>query len=339
MRAAIVLVVLVVTVACGYVPRSTAVVSPAPSFVPWLPLPTSGVIPQAPSPSPAPPAPIPAGTPECPAGQLDVALGTGSGATGHLNIPIWLRNRGSTECFLQGYPDVTILDAAGRSLAQAIGSGQRGTFFDYPDWVVPILMRTGTAFATTPYTAPPQGQARFNIEWYDCSYPTAAKLLIDLPDRKGEMTLDFPVKGAYYATCDGAGPKSSLTRGMFTPTGIDWPPLPNYLPVTIALDVPASVAHGSSLTYFVTLANTGSVDYRLSPCPDYVEFVADKQGFAQYRLNCSGAGGHIAPDASARFEMKIQVPRSMPAGITRLQWGLLDFRIGSLPATATIAIT
>lgn len=109
--------------------------------------------------------------------------------------------------------------------------------------------------------------------------------------------------------------------------------------MTKTLDVSASVARGSTLTYFVTLTNTGSVDYFLSPCPDYMEFVADKRGFAQYGLNCEGAGGHIAPGSSARFEMRWKVPASMPVGATQLEWALLDFRIGAPPVLATLTIT
>src|SRR5207245_1212734 len=126
---------------CG--PRTVAT-SSTRDYVPWLPLHTTGVYPQAPTPSPLAPVPIPAGTQPCKASQLEAASMDGGGATGHMNTPVGVRDRSSVACYLVGYPDITIVDSAGRTLAQAAGVHDRGTFFD--SWPpVQVLMQPGTA--------------------------------------------------------------------------------------------------------------------------------------------------------------------------------------------------
>ena len=107
--------------------------------------------------------------------------------------------------------------------------------------------------------------------------------------------------------CDAGGVPSGLTRGQFNPTGIQWPPEPTYLSDTIAIHAPARVKAGSTLVYYVSIANTSNLDYRLNPCPDYNEFLGPKVVIESYRLNCTPVA-HIAPASMVTFEMRMKIP-------------------------------
>ncbi len=320
----------------GLVPRPASV-----DYVPWLALTPSRVFPQAPTPSPAPPVPIPTDTQPCKAAQLEGELFGSSAATGHINTPIAFRNKDSSACYLQGYPDVTILDGAGKTLAQAAGPQRGETFFgDGP--AVQVLMQPGTSplpTAFSPGQRASQGQGWMNVEWYDCRSTVAAQMSINLPDAGGALTIAYRFNAPYSPACDGSGfPTVGLLRGPVSPAGYDWPPGPVYLTVNLAMSVPASARHGSTLVYFVTLSNTSSTDYILDPCPDYAEFLGGKQLFATYRLNCAPAG-HISPGSSIKFEMRFVLPSSLPPGSNELTWSLYDGRLSIPVAHATIDIT
>lgn len=113
----------------------------------------AGRSPLCPAPPASPPILVPAATPPCNAGQLE-AVGTfGGAATGHVNHPIILRNRGSSACSLAGYADVSVVAASGGLLAEASGLANRGTFFA-DDPVVPVLLEPGTALLTAGAMAP-----------------------------------------------------------------------------------------------------------------------------------------------------------------------------------------
>jgi len=329
LRRAVLAVCVVLLVACG--PRPAATSSTA-EYVPWLPLHTTGVYLMPPSPSPAPPVPIPAGTPICQAAQLEAAaIGGYAASGGNVDSPVALRDTGSTACYLEGYPGVTILDAAGRSLAQAIGSANRGTYF--PEWPEgQVLLQPGTP----PLPRPPfagqtgmlsRGQAVFNMQWWDCRHPMAAKLSIDLPNASGNLTTPYPSNASYNPICDSKiQPAGTVTRGAIGPAGYWWPPDPAYLKMDMVISAPPSVRRGSTLVYYVTLKNASGTDYRLDPCPDYTEILGGKVAVAEYQLNCSPAG-HIAPGTSVKFEMRLTIPSSVPIGPNELMWALNDGRL------------
>src|SRR5438105_6256056 len=194
-------------VACGSLSlrQQATVASPTPSYVPWLPLTRSAGYPQPPPATPTPPVAIPAGTSSCRASDLDAVWLRASAATGgNVDTPILIRNRGSRSCSLEGYPDVTVLDSAGRSLATATGDGNRGTYF--PEWPeLPVLLVPGTPVlpkAPTPGFAPARGQAVVQVQWWDCRGPTASRLSLSLPGAGGVLNLAFAFKAPYYPTCD-----------------------------------------------------------------------------------------------------------------------------------------
>jgi hypothetical protein len=319
---------------CG----SHGVRSASADYIPWLPLKATGQYPQAPSPTPTAPVAIPSGTPVCPAGQLQAAGGGGGGATGHTNAPVTFRNDSSRDCYLQGYPDIRIFDSGGRLLAQAVGSANRGTFFE-DEPAFQVLMVAGTARLSSTEPAP-RGQAFMNIEWFECRGARASSLSIDMPDGGGSLTIPYSVSSGYSPICDSTGshPTGGLTRGPLSPAGYQWPPDPTYLTVGISISAPASVKRGTTLVYYVTLHNASQTDYRLDPCPDYVELMRFKKPVADYQLNCVPIG-HIAAGASAKFEMRMVIPSDVSPGPNDLTWALTDGRLALPYADTAIDIT
>lgn len=334
------MVVLLVSVGCAAVNVHTAVgPSPSPGYVPWLPLAADpSVFPQAPPAPPSPPIPIPPGTQPCQASQLDAAYFISSAATGgNLDSPVRFRNHSPVYCYLEGYPDLTLLDARGSVLATSAGAASRGTYFpDGPD--VPVLMVPGTAALAFTGNPAPSGQAYLNVQWYDCSRPSAAGLSISLPQSGGTLTIPYAVTASYYPTCDTDKTSRAFLRGLFNPSGIEWPPGPAYITLNVTIHAQASVKRGSTLDYFVEIQNTSNVDYALSPCPDYDEFLGAKQGWASYRLNCRPVG-HIAPGAGVKFEMRLAVPSTLSSGPSTVTWVLVDGRVAIPHPSAAIAIT
>ena len=325
---------------CGRAPASTSSGSRS-AVVPWLPRPAAHLFPEPPSPSPRSPIPVPAGTPLCGAGQLEAASTFDGAATGHINLPVILRNRGASACSLEGYADVSIVDASGGLLAQAVGAAGRGTFFqDGP--MVPVLMEPSTA-PLTPGEAVQwrgdRGQAWMNLEWYDCQHRQSARVFVDLPAGGGRISAPFSFTAPYSPVCDspGHGADSGVSRGPLSPSGLAWPPAPAVITVAVSISAPASVRRGSTLRYTAALRNESPGQYRLDPCPDYVEILGEKQAASSYQLNCSPVGV-LLPGGSVIFEMRLAVPAALAAGTTRLSWTLLDGRLATPTATTIVSV-
>jgi Protein of unknown function (DUF4232) len=350
--AAAALVVVLASAACAAQPTAGpsaqpgAKPAPAASSIAWLPLPAAHRYPTAPTPpaTPRPPIPVPPGTPTCQASQLQGEQEGGGAATGNVNLPIVVRNRGAAACVLAGWADVAILDGRGRVLAAAAGRANRGTFFnDWPE--VAVLLRPDTPpLPARPGFGQPgsHGQAVMNLSWYDCRQPQAAVLMLDLPAAGGRLRVPFDRRGAYSAACDnpeaGAKPAGWVVRGPLSPAGFTWPPAPRYLDVRVAIHVPAAVRRGATLAYQVSLTNRDHGSYRLDPCPDYNEFLGRKDVVASYQLNCRPVGA-IAPGERVTFQMRLAIPATAATGANRLIWGLSDGRIAAPVATAPLTIT
>ena len=184
-----------------------------------------------------------------------------------------------------------------------------------------------------------RGQQTFmNLSWYDCHHPQASQFAVDLPDNGGRVMVKFAVAGGYYMLCDSDPNYRALSRGPFGPVGIDWPPGPRYIATEITVTAPAQVKAGSTLEYFVTVKNVDTIDYVLSPCPNYVELLGPKIKVAEYALNCAPVG-RIGPSISVTFEMRMPITKTITAGDYRLEWALSDGRITGQPASTEIAVT
>ena len=346
------LVVVVASAACagqrtaGPSAQPGARPSPPASSIAWLPLPAAHRHPTAPTPpaTPRPPIPVPPGTPACQASQLEGASAGEAAATGKVNMPIVVRNRGAAACVLAGWADLTILDGRGRVLAVAAGRASRGTFFaDWPEVAVLLQPNTPPLPARPGFGQPRRrGQAVMNLSWYDCRQPQAAVLVMDLPAAGGRLRVPFDRKGAYSPACDnpeaGAKPAGWVVRGPLSPAGFTWPPEPRYLDIGVGIHVPAAVRRGSTLAYQVTLTNRDHGSYRLDPCPDYNEFLGRKDVVASYQLNCQPVGA-IAPGERVTFQMQLAIPATTVTGPNRLIWALLDGRVATPVATAPLTIT
>ncbi len=344
------LVVVLASAACGAQPTAAPSAPPSArpsrsaSAIAWLPLPAAHRYPPAPTPPaiPRPPIPVPPATPACQAGQLEGASAGEGAATGHVNMPIVLRNRGAAACVLAGWADLRILDGHGQVLAAAVGTANRGTFFvDWPKVAVLLTPNTPPLPARPGSGQPPsRGQAVMNLEWYDCRQPQAAVLVMDLPAGGGRLRVPFDRKAAYSPVCDNPGPKpaGTVARGPLSPAGFPWPPAPHYLDVRVGIHAPASVRPGATLAYQVTLTNRDHGSYRLDPCPDYNEFLGRKDVVASYQLNCQPVGA-IAPGQRVTFQMQLAIPSTTATGPNRLIWALLDGRIATPVATAPLTIT
>ena len=322
--------------ACGSVPTA----SEKPSYVPWVALPAQHHYVEAPLASQVPPIPIPAGTRACQASQLEgVNIGM-SGATGNVNMPLLFRNRGSSDCYLEGYPDAAVLAPNGSVLAAGSGATGRGTFFDDGP-VVQVMLKAGTPALPSPgpgYT-PPLGEAFMNFSWYACTPLQANRLALDLPDAGGRLVIPFDMRAYFSAACDGSSSyPPAVFRGPFSPTGVEWPPGYDYLSVTATIGGLTSVQRGKTLVYYVTLRNTSDRDYLLTPCPDYAQFIGPKLGIVEYQLNC-GPVAPIRPGRAVTFEMKFTVPSTAGTGISSLNWSLNDGRLGGAYTRADIEIT
>lgn len=311
--------------------------------VPWLPLPAAHQFVGAPLSSPVPPMPVPAGTPACQASQLEgVSAGEGA-ATGNVDMPLLFRNKSGSECYVEGFAVITVLDAHRNVLAVASDERSKGTFFaDGP--AIPVLARHGTA------ALPPAaqgwglsrgvpGQVFTNFSWYDCREPRAAQLIVGLPGGGGSFTMPFDLSADASPACGGTGGDfRAVSRGPFSPAGVETAPALQYIAVHVTISAPASVHRGQLLTYVVSIQNTSPRDYVMTPCADYNEALQDKLLLATYQLNCSPVG-HIGPGATVTFEMRAQVPVSVRPGPNRLTWNLVDGRLDAPAASAPIAIT
>jgi hypothetical protein len=337
MRRVVGAVACVLLVGCGSVSR----LATAPSaYVPWAPLPARHADIEPPAQG-APPA-IPLGTPPCQPSQLQGILIGRYSAMSNPDAPVVLRNTGSSACFLNGFPDLTIADSSGRVIASVAGSDGMGTYFDSGPTYVAVLMKTNTAPLESAIgwgggQGLQPGQAFFNVEWAGCTVRPASTLYLSLRSGPGRLSIPWNVVPNSPDVCNRDRP---LTRGPFDPTGISWSPDRHLLNVGMTLSIPdRSVARGSTLEYFVTLRNAGREDYPLDPCPDYWESVIAIKSSAFYALNCAPVETIHAGD-SRTFEMEFPVSFDTPVGPTALLWDLPDPRIISREsAEAPITIT
>jgi hypothetical protein len=259
-----------------------------------------------------------------------------------VDMPLLFRNRSVADCFLEGYPDVTVVDADGNVLARSAGDKNRGTFFaDGP--VVAALARHGTAALPKAGAHVDAfgalGQVYMNFSWYDCRQPHATQLRIDLPDNGGRFFVPFRVTGYVSAACrPDRSDFDDAFRGPFSPSGVEWPPGPDYINMKVTIDAPIVAKPGTRVTYFVTITNAGNRDYVLDPCPDYSEGLNMKQLVATYQLNCA-AVGKIAPGAKATFQMELDLPKEPLVDHNQLTWWLVDGRVDGASGYSPLRIS
>jgi len=306
---------------CGPLHPLAAASTPA-GTIPWKALAAD----LTPMPAASPQAmPVPPGTPACIARELaGVALGS-QGATGHVIASFAFVGTGTSDCYLDGTPTLTVLDGAGRALPFLA----RVPFFP-PDVTGPQRVSPGPL--PDPHAALKYGQASLTIDWV--SQPeaclgqagvTVATAVIAIPGG-GSLTIAMPQAPQAY-TCQGLGVGNFESPTM----PVEPPPVPD-LPA-VKLGIQTGAIPGKPFEYLVTLTNDAKQPMNLaSNCPNYEEeMFADVVngspplgGKHLFMLNCAPAGT-LAPGASRVFQMIFDVPADATPGTYTIVF-LLGYR-------------
>jgi len=269
--------------------------------VPWL---DATVPPYTPSPvTPTARAVAPA----CRGAHLELAGVATEGAAGRAGTFVKIGNAGDSRCTLSGTPDLTGLDGTGARVRIPVESG---TSFDERD------THPG------PATIDPGEWAVVSIETSgSCDGPSGAattyrQVQIRFPDRTA-----FDIADELSSSCPFRG-------GTWYPAVPPVPEPPEPWPTLRArLDgIPAAVRAGESFDYVVELANAGSAEVTLDPCPAYTEVLGRFVG--DYQLDCDTVSA-IPAGGTVRFAMRLDVGANAPAGLMKLWWGLHGSGVGA----------
>lgn len=90
------------------------------------------------------------------------------------------------------------------------------------------------------------------------------------------------------------------------------------------LDVPKASRSGNLLHYTVTLTNPTDHVVSLEPCPTYTQslYANGASASTSFLLNCNANRNQIAPRASVRFSMQLDIPTNFSAANAKLSWTL-----------------
>lgn len=254
---------------------------------------------------PSPP-PSPADARGCRPGDLTVStprpVGAAAGMTG---IEILFTNHSATACLLKGHPTVGGVSKDGSTTPLKVGRtsfiGDLGPAANLKHGQAAAVNVTGSDMCTA------------IIHGHHAIYPA---LRIRLP---GPGSVTAPGRG-FDAMCG----VSVSPFGVLNPTLTD----PPVSPLTAAITAPPAARRGQTLAYAVTLTNTTSTDYPLTPCPTYDEYILDTAGGhamlieTNFHLNCATVQ-HIGAHQSERYQMELALPATMPpAASTKFGWQL-----------------
>jgi hypothetical protein len=291
---------------------SSVLTDPTPSTapdgrVPWLALP----VPTMPTPAGTSPSPL-ATARECGRNDVELADTSSDGAAGHVYTDVVVRNASASACTLSGAPGFSSLSGnAGSSGGGVTHDGSKG-----PD-------------GQTPATIKPQQVAHVTLDAQHGCYSTERTYThVELVLKDG-YTVAIP--DTLTSTCPlVVSDWYVVPSEVGTANGGQQP----FEHLTAAIEgAPLTVDPGSTLDYTVVLTNRGTRSVSVSPCPAYTERLTDGTHTADvgYGLNCAGWNGMLAPDASVRLQMKIDVPTGMSQPTT-FTWALGDHSTGMVIA-------
>jgi hypothetical protein len=331
LRVPVLLAIALIASSCGAVTNTGVASQPTP--VPWIG--TKPVSMLMPTPSPTP---IPPGTQGCRADQLKAVFsGSGAATGGQLTGSIVFGNRTGVPCVLNGVPGVQLFDAHGKQIPLTVSEST-----DPPSRVVLVQANTADLEAQ-PIKA---GRVWVMIIWptHDpatgaCSPapPLGTVLGFQLPGGASSLRVPIvdPRNGVTVAACGGY---LSVTPFQATAAPETTPPADPVHSIAITLNVPQSVAAGTTLHYTVGLRNGGVQPFVFpADCPVYGEWVP---GFAKdfYVLNCRPVHS-IQPGQTQNFAMELAVPRTTTPGGYTLYWNFafgIDLRT---PGKASVTVT
>jgi len=254
--------------------------------------------------------------PACQASQLRGTLGLqGGGFAGVLIGPLTVTNVGSTPCALVGVPKLSL---AGATSTWSLRRGPQQNSYDPLTPVQSSLRALAPGRSAATYLTWSgwcgRGSSR---EGGNPGQPPRAMVLS--PPGGGRVSLTSDPRAHQMPTPDACPPGggSSLAASRFVPIVPQGGPS-SALPLQARIVPIGAVRRGTWLSFAVVLRNRGAKPFSFGrSCPAYYE------GFGlrptAYILNCHGVGP-IAPHRSARFAMRVLVPRH--AHLNTLTWTL-----------------
>jgi hypothetical protein len=274
---------------------------PTADIVPW-----SSETPQ-PFITPAPAAPSDAAA--CAVDQVSAGVAGWQGATGSMLGGFLIWNTSGEPCRLTGRPSIAIRDATGHRLAV--------TNIPAPEPPLRPIVLPANQPAPVLFEEAPGGLAQVTIQWFNwCGADPAEPMSLAITLPEGGV-LQTPVVMGGVPRCDEASTGSSVSVAAFGATPGPSPSDPAAVPaeaLKVALEVPDQATAGQTLHYVIALTNPTASAIGLRPCPAYMERVNAVGGgvAVDYLLDCAGVPT-IAPGASVRFAMELDIPASMPS--------------------------
>jgi len=255
-----------------------------------------------------PTATLPPEASACRADQVSAGHAGWQGATGSMLGGFLIWNTSAEPCRLTGRPSVAILDRAGHRL----------NVIDVPissPAVQPIVL---SAHQPVPvlYEDVPGGLGTVMVQWFNwCATSPIEPLSLAITLPTGGV-LHAPVVMGSTPRCDAPSAGSTMSVGNFNVTAGPSPTDPPAVPaegLRVALEVPGQATAGQTLHYVAILTNPTASPINLDPCPAYMERINSVGGWvvSDYILDCSGVPT-IAPGASVRFAMELDLPASLP---------------------------
>ncbi|MDQ6874164.1 MAG: DUF4232 domain-containing protein [Actinomycetota bacterium] len=255
-------------------------------------------------PPPKPPPPPPVKSSPCRADQLTATAGRTGVAAGNIGSEVIFQNSSASTCSLSGYPTSMMgirADGSRHTLAPV-----HGTQFDQE--------------SSLPVDLAPGQRTRLTIATGDACDALAARGHGPGEPYTGAM-LGLPGGGtvslteSFNAGC-GLGVTTYGNSGPAQPV-----PVSAYPGLQASLDLPASVAAGSTLRYVVTLTNGGRSVLALDPCPAYEEFYYTNASGHRLvlRLNCLTVT-RLRPGQRVRYAMQMPIPDGY--GEIKFGWAL-----------------
>ena len=278
--------------------------------VPWLDVPFSGS-----EATPTPTLDVEATYPQCsPARLAAIFAGWTSSDLGAVGW-IVIRTTGPATCWLEGGPQVSLLDGSGAVL----GTGAGG---DGPP--PPAVLRPGLAAQSSvapsegplgPELVPGYAYGSVRVSGYcDPEHPAAA-IDVTFPDGSHFRFAVPPLPVSSCATPMG----QNLGEGWFESVDQSQPTVLPASRLQPILSLPQRAVVGQVMHFTVALLNNYEVPITLDPCPGYTIRTSiltasgheDGQLIQAYTLNCPPVKS-IAPKGSVAFEMRVPIPADTP---------------------------
>jgi hypothetical protein len=264
------------------------------------------------TPTPLVPTPMASPTPpsvgRCAVGHLAlVAVAQPWGRSVENEIQVVVTNAGSTACYVEGAPQVTV-EQAGRQLS--------------------LTLQPAPADAPTgPVTLGPGSQAIVYAGFDSYCAPDFAKpTTVAIQISSGLLRGRVKVSDDTIACEPGGAATNTMTVYPFQPYPPQPVPEPTWAQVEVsAIELPAYAVAGRPMAYAIVLTNTGETAASLDPCPTYSQSILgmpdhEADGAIIYLLNCAVIGPVIAPHQSVHLAMVYQVPAATPAGVQTFFW-------------------